>query len=78
MYAAWAASKVGAISLATLFTVANIAFGAYYYPSGHVSIWDLLSVPLGGAIVFVLSFVISFAVTVPVSLVVAMCSYPFL
>jgi hypothetical protein len=78
MFAAWEASKVGAISLATLFTAANIAFGAYYFASGHVSIWDLLTVPLGGAVVFALSLPFSFAITMPVSVSVGMCSYPFL
>ena len=78
MSAAWAASKVGALALGALFTAVNLAFGAFHFAAGHVKILDLLAVPLGGVVVFVLSLAFSFAITVPVSLVVGMCSYPFL
>ena len=80
--AAWAASKVGAISMATLFTVAQLGMGAYGAATGHVKILELplllLMVPVGGAVLLVLSLLFSFLITVPVSLIVATCAYPFL
>ena len=78
MRAAWSASAVGAASLATLFTFANLAFGIYEVVDGHSKIADLPRVVVGGAGVFVLSLLFSFAITVPVSLVMTAFAYPFL
>src|SRR5262249_19799797 len=52
--------------------------GVYEVAAGHLRILALLEVPLGGAVVFVLSLLFSFVITVPVSFVVATCTYPFL
>jgi hypothetical protein len=80
--AAWAASKVGATSLATLYTVAILGGAAYGAATGHVKILELplllLMVPAGGAVLLVLSLLFSFLITVPVSFIVATCAYPFL
>src|SRR5215216_2836331 len=78
MLAAWSASAVGAASLATLFTLANLTFGIYKVAEGHTKIADLPGVVLGGAAIFVLTLLFSFAITVPVSLVMGACAYPFL
>jgi hypothetical protein len=77
-YAAWSASKVGAISFATVFTIANLAFGVYAIAGGHMKILELPAIMVGGAAVFVLSLLFSFMITVPVSFVIAMCAYPFI
>jgi hypothetical protein len=77
LHAAWAASKVGAISLATLFTIANLAFGIYAVAGGHMKILELPGVIVGGAALFLLSL-FSFIITVPASSVMAVCAYPFL
>jgi len=59
-------------------------FGGAVYgaATGHVKILELplllLMVPLGGAVLSVLSLLFSFPITVPVSLIVATCAYPFL
>jgi hypothetical protein len=78
LLAAWSASKVGAVSLATLFTVVNLAFGIYEIAEGHMKIAELPGVVVGGAAVLVLSFLFSIVITVPVSSVIATCVYPFL
>jgi hypothetical protein len=78
LHAAWAASKVGAISMATLFTIVNLGVGAYGAATAHVHILELLLVPVGGAVLLVLSLLFSFLITVPVSFIVATCAYPFL
>jgi hypothetical protein len=78
LLAAWSASKVGAISLAVLFTIANLAFGIYEVAEGHAKIAELPWVVAGGAVVFVLSLLFSIVITVPVSSVIATCAYPFL
>ena len=41
LLSAWSASKVGAISLAALFTIANLAFGVYEVAEGHANIAEL-------------------------------------
>ena len=78
LLAALSASKVGAISLAGFFTIANLAFGIYEVVEGHAEIAVLPEVILGGAAVFVLSLLFSAVITVPVSSVIATCTYPFL
>ena len=78
MRAAWSASAVGATSLATLFTLANLAFGIYEVAGGHAKLLELPGVFVGGAVIFVLSLLFSFAITVPVSLVMTALAYPFL
>jgi hypothetical protein len=78
LLAAWSASKVGAISLATLFTIVNLAFGIYGVAEGHMKIAELPGVVVGGVAIFVLSLLFSVVITVPVSSVIAMCVYPFL
>jgi hypothetical protein len=78
LFAAWSASKVGAISLATLFTIVNLAFGMYQVAEGHTKIAELPGVVVGGAVVFVLSLLFSIVITVPVSSVIATCAYPLL
>jgi hypothetical protein len=82
LLAAWAASKVGAISMATLFTVAVLGGTVYGAATGHVKILELplllLMVPVSGAFLLVLSLLFSFLITVPVSFIVATCAYPFL
>ena len=78
LHAAWAASKVGAISMASLFTIANLGYGAYGAATGHMHILELLLVPVGGVVLLVLSLLFSFLITVPVSFIVATCAYPFL
>jgi hypothetical protein len=78
VHAAWAASKVGAISMATLFTIASLGVGAYEAAAGHMHIPELLLVPVGGAALLVLSLIVSFLITVPVSFIVAICAHPFL
>ena len=75
---AWAASKVGAISMATFFTIGGLGYGAYAAATGHMHILELLLVPVLGAALLVLSLLFSFLITVPVSLIVATCTYPFL
>jgi len=75
---AWAASKVGAISMATFFTIGGLGYGAYAAATGHMHVLELLLVPVGGAALLVLSLLFSFLITVPVSLIVATCAYPFL
>ena len=75
---AWAASKVGAISMATFFTVGSLGYGAYAAATGHMHVLELLLAPVGGAALLVLSLLFSFLITVPVSLIVATCAYPFL
>ena len=79
LHTVWAASKIGAISMATLFTIAHLVYGAYLAAAGHLRILlDLLLVPVSGAAVLVLSLLFSFLITVPVSFIVATCAYPFL
>jgi hypothetical protein len=78
LHAAWAASKVGAISMATLWSIAVLGYGAYGAARGHLHILELLFVPVGGAVQLLLSLLFSFLITVPVSFIVAMCAYPFL
>jgi hypothetical protein len=78
LHAAWAASKVGAISMATLFTIASLGVGAYGAATDHMHVLELLLVPVGSAALLVLSLIFSFLITVPVSVIVAMCVYPFL
>ncbi len=78
LHAAGAASMVGAIALAILFTVVNLAFGAYEFFEGHVKLLQLPGVVVGGAALFVLSLLFSLVITVPVSSVIASCAYPFL
>ena len=78
LHAAWAASKVGAISLAALFTIANLAFGIYGAAAGHINVLELPGVIVGGAVIFVLALLFSFVITVPVGSIVAACAYPFL
>src|SRR5262249_20759065 len=78
LHTAWAASKVGAISLATFFTIANFGVGLYEVAAGHLKILGLLEIALGGAAVLVLSLLFSFVITIPVSFMVATCAYPFL
>jgi hypothetical protein len=78
LHAAWAASKVGALSMATFFTIAMLGYGAYGAATGHFHILEALLVPVGGAALLVLSFLFSFLITVPVSVIVATCAYPFL
>jgi hypothetical protein len=78
LHAAWAASKVGAISMATFFTIVSLGYGAYGAATGHMHVLELLLVPVGGAALLVLSLLFSFLITVPVSFVVATCAYPFL
>ena len=78
LLAAWSASKVGAVSLAALFTIVNLAFGIYEVAEGHTKIAELPGVLVGGAVVFVLSLLFSIFITVPVSSVIATCVYPFL
>jgi hypothetical protein len=78
MRAAWSASVIGAASLATLFTLANLTFGIYEVAEGHAKLLELPGVFAGGAVIFVLSLLFSFAITVPVSLVMTALAYPFL
>jgi len=78
LFAAWSASKIGALSLAALFTIVSLAFGIYEVAEGHTKIAELLGVAVGGAVVFVLSLLFSIMITVPVSSVIATCAYPFL
>jgi hypothetical protein len=78
LLAAWSASKVGAISLASFFTIANMAFVIYEVAEGHTKITDLPAVILGGAAVFMLSLLLSVIITIPVSSVIAACMYPFM
>jgi hypothetical protein len=74
----WVASKVGAASMATFFTIGGLGYGAYAAATGHMHILELLLVPVSGAGLLVLSLLFSFLITVPVSLIVATCAYPFL
>jgi hypothetical protein len=76
--AAWIGSKIGAISLATLFTITNLGAGAYYVAAGKMQLLELPGVIISGIFILVLSFLVSLAVTVPVSAAVAVCAYPFL
>jgi hypothetical protein len=78
LHAAWASSKVGAISLATLFMIANLAFGIYAVAVGQMKILELPGVIVGGAALFLLSLLFSFIITIPVSSVMVACAYPFL
>jgi hypothetical protein len=78
LLAAGSASKVGAISLAALFTIVSLAFGIYEVAEGHAKPAELLGVLVGGAAILVLSLLFSLIVTVPVSSVIAICTYPFL
>jgi hypothetical protein len=78
LHAAWAASKVGALFLATLFTIANLAFGVYEAAQGRMKILELPGIIVGGVATFALALLFSFVITVPVSSVVATCAYPFL
>jgi hypothetical protein len=78
LHAAWAASKVGAISFAALFTICNLALGIYEAAAGLMKILELLGGIVGGAAIFVLALLFSFVITVPVSSIVAACAYPFL
>jgi hypothetical protein len=78
LFAAWSASKVGAISLAALFTIVSLAFGIYEVVQGYTKIAELPGVVVGGAVVFVLSLLFSIIITVLVSSVIATCAYPFL
>jgi hypothetical protein len=76
--AAWAASKVGAISFATLFTIALLGVGTYEAAAGHFNILELLMVPVMGPVLFVLVLLFSFLITIPVSFIVVTFAYPFL
>src|SRR5579872_5972782 len=78
LQATWAASKMGAISMAVLFTVANLGVGTYEVITGHFHAVELLLIPVGGAALLPLSLLFSFLFTVPVSFIVAICAYPFL
>ena len=78
LHAAWAASKAGAVSLAILFTIVNLAYGIFQVAEGHAKIVELPGVVVGGAAILVLSLLFSPVVTVPVSSVIAACAYPFL
>jgi hypothetical protein len=78
LHAAWAASKVGAISLAALFIIVNLALGIYEAAAGHMKILELPGIIVGAAAIFVLALLFSFVITVPVSSIVATCAYPFL
>jgi hypothetical protein len=78
LLAAWSASKVGAISLAALFTIVNLAFCLYEVADGHTKIAELPGVVVGGAVGFVLSLLFSIVIAVPLSSVIATCAYPFL
>src|SRR5262245_11174784 len=76
--AAWTASKIGAFLLAILFTITNLAAGIYFVAAGQTRILELPGVIVGGAMILVLSLLFSFVVTLPVSAVIAICTYPFL
>ena len=78
LHAAWAASKVDAISLASLFTIVNLAFGTYEVAEEHLRILELPGIVVDGTVIFVLSLLFSFVITVPVSSVIATCAYPLL
>jgi hypothetical protein len=69
--AVWAASKGGAISFATLFTIALLGVGAYEAAAGHLNILELLMVPVMGPVLFVVVLLFSFPITIPVSFIVA-------
>src|SRR5262245_49295622 len=77
--AACAASVAGAISLAALFTIGNLASGAYFIATGRTNAHalDLLWFIVSGAIMFVLSLAFSFIITIHVSTIIAACAYPF-
>jgi hypothetical protein len=75
--AAWAASKVGAISMATLLMIGGLAL--ITYEAGHArTLLELPAAIVGSAFVFALSLLFSFVITVPVSAAIATCAYPFL
>src|SRR5262245_8681035 len=75
LHAAWTASAAGAISLAALFTIGNLAWG--FHAAGHPGMPELLAIIAGGASMLVLAFIGSFLVTVTASAVLAACAYPF-
>jgi|SRR5262245_565287 len=77
--AAWTASKIGALLLAILFTITNLAAGIYYVAAGHMRfLIELPGVIVSGLFILVLSLLFSFVVTVPISAAMAICTYPFL
>ena len=78
LHAAWTGSKIGAISLATLFTITNLGAGAYYVAAGKAQLLELPGVIISGIFILVLALLFSFVVTVPISAAVAACAYPFL
>ena len=77
LHAAWIGSKIGAISLATLFIIINLGAGAYYVAAGNMQVLELPGVIISGISILLLSLLVSFVVTVPIS-VAAACAYPFL
>jgi hypothetical protein len=77
--AAWVASIVGAVAVATLLTIAKYVQESHYYASGgsgHVE--DLRMLPMAVVGVLVLALILSVFITVPVSLVAATFAYPIL
>src|SRR5262249_22576780 len=75
-----AASLAGAISLAALFTIGELALGAYDIATGRTNAHalDLLWRIDSGVALFVLSLAFSFIITVPVSSITAVCAFLFL
>ena len=76
--AAWVASKVGAVVLTAMVVIGNFAFGVYSVATGHTKVFELLGVIPDGAFMFLLSLLASLFITVPMSAMVALCTYPFL
>src|SRR4051812_46855399 len=76
--AAWMASIVGAVSLAAVFTTANMMFGIYEVANDHMNAAELPAVFVGGVLMLLLSFLASLLITIPVSGLVVLCAYPLL
>ena len=77
LHAAGAASIIGAACLAILFTILNLAFGLHEVLQGHLKLLELPAVFLGGAVIFVLALFFGFVIAVPVTSVIAACTFPF-
>jgi hypothetical protein len=83
LHAAWAASVIGALAFASMFTISTLAVGVYLMATGHMkSILELLAIivgaVVGGAFWFVVSLAFSLVITLPVTFVVVLCAFPFL
>jgi hypothetical protein len=79
LHAAWAASVIGALAFASMFTISNLSYGVYLIATGHVGFMlDLPAIIVGRAFWFVVSLAFSLVITLPVTSAVVLCAFPFL